>query len=97
MAYKPGDFFIGVIDFFGILVPGAVLLYLQGKSLVQLVGLKLPDDQAAQWVAFAVGSYVLGNFLLWFGAPLDCLLRLYCPEHKDSLYNKVKDILSICR
>jgi hypothetical protein len=29
MAYKPGDFFAAVISFFGILVPGAVLLYVR--------------------------------------------------------------------
>ena len=95
MAYKPGDFFIGVIDFFGILLPGAILLYLHGKQLVELLGFPFHEDQAVKWAAFAVGSYVVGNFLLWIGAPLNRLLGLYRREHKDSFYNEVKDIIKL--
>jgi hypothetical protein len=95
MAYKPGDFFIGVIDFFGILVPGAILFSLHGKPLVELLGLPFPQDQAGLWAAFAVGSYVVGNFLFCIGAPLNRLLQLYHREDKDSFYSEVKSVIGL--
>src|SRR5438552_14861287 len=42
MSEKPGDFFLGVIDFFGILVPGIALLALQGSTLAHLTAIPLP-------------------------------------------------------
>jgi hypothetical protein len=33
MTFKPGDFYLGVVDFLGVLVPGAVLVLLQGGRL----------------------------------------------------------------
>jgi hypothetical protein len=90
MAYKPSDFFIGVIDFFGILVPGAVLLFLHGESLVQFLGWPVDRDQTIQWVAFLLGSYVLGHFLLGIGVPLNRLLRFWRPENKNEFYKGVK-------
>src|SRR6266851_6078311 len=64
MSYKPSDFFLGVIDLFGILIPGAVacLLFLDVAQhdifndhlLPQLRG----DVPAA--AAFLVAAYLLG-------------------------------------
>ena len=95
MAFKPGDFFIGVIDFFGILVPGAVLLFLHGESLVNSLGLQLAQNQTALWVVFLLGSYVLGHFLLGIGVPLNRLLRFSRRLSKDKFYNEVKEIISL--
>ena len=95
MAYKPGDFFLGIIDFFGILVPGAVLLFLHGERLAAHLGLRLDNDPAATWAAFFVGSYVLGSFLLGFGFLLNRLLRLYQPETTDHYYNEVKGAIKL--
>jgi hypothetical protein len=54
VAYKPGDFFLGVIDFFGILVPGAILMYLHGdRLLVLLGGQPILDGQVSRWVALS--------------------------------------------
>jgi hypothetical protein len=95
MAYKPGDFFLGIIDFFGILVPGAVLLFLHGERLAGDLGLRLDHDPAAMWAAFLIGSYVLGSFLLGFGFLLNRLLRLYQPETKDNYYNEVRGSIKL--
>jgi hypothetical protein len=95
MAYKPGDFFLGIIDFFGILVPGAVLLFLHGERLAGNLGLRLDHDPTAIWAAFFVGSYVLGSFLLGFGFVLNRLLWLYLPETKDNYYNEVKSAIKL--
>jgi hypothetical protein len=45
MSEKPGDFFLGVIDFFGILVPGIALLALQGSTLAHLAAIPLPSRE----------------------------------------------------
>jgi hypothetical protein len=64
MEYKPNDLFVGVIDFFGILVPGSVLLFLHGDPILRQLGLSCrPDDKAFYWVSFFVGSLLLGHFL----------------------------------
>ncbi len=95
MAYKPGDFFLGVIDFFGILVPGAVLLFLHGEWLVDQVGVRLQRQEMPVWVPFLLGSYVLGHFLLGAGVPLNRLLRLFRPEHSDAFYNEVRKTIDL--
>ena len=94
MAYKPGDFFLGVIDFFGIVVPGAVMLFLDGPRLREALNFQLPTDSVQQWTVFLVGSYVLGHFLLGAGVPLNHILRLYRPVKRDRSYERVKGSLN---
>src|SRR4030095_3780572 len=61
---KPSDFFLGAIEFFAILLPGAALVYLVQPWTRQLVpDALLPKDAAAAWVVFAVFSYVVGHLL----------------------------------
>lgn len=71
METKPADFFIGVVDFFAIILPGALLSYLALVALKQhdLGLIKLPLEGTAQgWVAFALSSYLLGHFASLIGA-----------------------------
>lgn len=71
---KPGDFYVGVIDFFSILLPGALLAGMLAILIPlppALEPLLAPD--AAKWVAFALASYALGHFLLPVAAQLDPL------------------------
>ena len=78
MATKPADFFIGVVDFFAIILPGALLSYLALVAPRQpdLRLIKLPLEGTAQgWVAFALSSYLLGHFASLIGAAF--LDRLY--------------------
>ena len=59
MSTKPADFFIGVIDFFAIILPGALLSYLVLVALRQYHPplADLPGEgTAAGWVAFALSS-----------------------------------------
>ena len=96
MGYKPGDLFVGVIDFFGVLVPGAVLLSLilfQHSSVLVALGLHSWNMQNATpsvWVAFILASYVLGHFLTGISVPLNRLLNWYMPAAEDVFYNEVK-------
>ena len=77
MATKPADFFIGVADFFGIILPGALLSYLAlalDATTLHVAGRIMPalrNSTAQGWVAFALSSYLLGHFASLIGA---CLL-----------------------
>lgn len=73
MHYKPADFFLGVMEFFAILMPGALLTFLMIDWGAPLFGVLLPrlPGTTAKWLAFAVSSYVLGHLLHHLGAILD--------------------------
>jgi len=77
MDFDPKKFFIGVIDFFSVLLPGALFTYeLMDDIGPQFLGerYKLLEGTAA-WVAFLFGSYVFGHFIFLLGAAfLDRLL-----------------------
>jgi 8-oxo-dGTP pyrophosphatase MutT (NUDIX family) len=80
MGFEPQKFFIGVLDFFSILLPGALLTFvlriqIEGLSWAGPIIQKL--EGAKGWVAFLVASYLLGHlaFLLgsWLDEPYDWL------------------------
>jgi hypothetical protein len=85
---KPEDFFVGVTDFFSILLPGAAIAFI-GLFVIDQVGSSIPSDHVlrslinlrgtAAWVAFGVASYVLGHVVASLGARLDDLYD----ERKD--------------
>lgn len=68
MTYKPADFFVGIVDAFGVLAPGAVLAFAATplQNWVFGSGSLFPELPAGpqRWVAFLVVSYVAG-YLLW--------------------------------
>ena len=73
---KPGDFYVGVISFFSILVPGAVatavLEPLFRRSVLGPV-ISIPESAAGGWVVFLVASYFLGHLIFLGGAYIDPL------------------------
>jgi hypothetical protein len=91
MSDKPGDFFLGVIDFFGILVPGVALLVLQGPTLAGLAAISLPQARNWwDWVPALVAAYVAGHFLLGLGVPLNRLATVVFPEARDPYFQAVR-------
>lgn len=72
---KPADFFIGIVDFFAVLLPGAIL-----TGIVVRAAPGIADDfsSGAGAAAFAVAAYVLGQLAYALGTVLD---RVY-----DKLY-----------
>lgn len=80
---KPGDFFLGVLDFFAILLPGSlaawlVTRYVPAPALKAAVtfeflgrGDDLKPDSLVVAGAFLLVSYVLGNFVFMAGSKLD--------------------------
>jgi len=75
MSFKPGDFFVGIIDFFAILLPGALLAFLIQPYAITYVfnGKVLPAlaDPTQRWIAYIFTSYVLGHIVSTVGGPLD--------------------------
>jgi hypothetical protein len=69
---KPGDFHIGVIDFFSVLLPGALLAGMIAIVLPMPPALMLLlDSETAKWIAFALAAYALGHFVFLISAELD--------------------------
>lgn len=88
MGYKPSDLFVGVIDFFAILLPGAIIvgvgLQLDGRMYGDAGLLQPVGDGAEAWVAFLVAAYLAGHLLFLVGALLDT--SLYDPLRKTFVH-----------
>jgi 8-oxo-dGTP pyrophosphatase MutT (NUDIX family) len=68
MNFEPQKFFIGLMDFFTILLPGALFTYLvEEKSWVWFFGAKLKPTGPEGWIVFLVSSYLLGHFIFLLG------------------------------
>src|SRR5262252_8778470 len=75
---KPADFFVGLVDFFAILLPAAMLAFVLYVG-VRLAGATVPRLTTPEgWIAFAafaLVAYVLGHFLFVIGSL--CIDPLY--------------------
>ena len=76
MNFEPQKFFIGLLDFFSILLPGMFVTYL-GMELIA----KLPDSailfpavRETGWAVFLFISYFSGHFVFLIGSILDDLV-----------------------
>ncbi len=85
---KPSDFFIGVIDFFAVLLPGASLVYLVQPLIVNSMLAPWSPGTATQgWVVFLVLAYIAGHLLHAIGSWLldDYVYdKFYIPQWKSS-------------
>ena len=76
MSLEPQKFYIGVVDFFSILMPGALLTYLSKDWAASVMshqdGYPLADTEA--WIAFLFTSYLLGHLIFMLGSALDDLI-----------------------
>lgn len=98
MDFKPGDFFLGLMDFFTILLPGALLAYLaENLAAHNIFGQLLPPihTEVEGWVAFLLASYLLGQFLFLIGATFmdgiyDRTFLRAKRKRGDKLYEKAK-------
>jgi 8-oxo-dGTP pyrophosphatase MutT (NUDIX family) len=73
MDFEPQKLFIGLMDFFSILLPGALLTYLLMDNVGPLAlgnrYAKLAGTEA--WVAFLFASYLFGHLIFLLGSWLD--------------------------
>jgi ADP-ribose pyrophosphatase YjhB (NUDIX family) len=77
MNFEPQKLFVGLVDFFSVLLPGALLTFFLKDDLVRLLprGQQFQDgaDSTPSWIAFLFCSYLLGHFVFLVGSWLDCL------------------------
>jgi 8-oxo-dGTP pyrophosphatase MutT (NUDIX family) len=75
MNFEPQKFFIGVIDFFSIIMPGALLTFLlkdwAGPALLGSAYFQLKDNEG--WIVFLFASYLLGQIVFLLGSQVDDL------------------------
>ena len=74
MDFEPQKFFVGLMDFFSILMPGALLTFLLKTHTTVMTWPPLqsqPLDGPKGWIAFLVASYLLGHFAFLLGSWLD--------------------------
>src|SRR2546428_5386066 len=91
MNFEPQKFFIGLMDFFSILLPGALLTYLLKDALGPLfIGdgyYRLAGVQG--WIVFLFAAYLLGHFIFLVGSwLLDD--HIYDPIRKATDQSQVK-------
>jgi hypothetical protein len=105
MDLKPQSFFIGVVDFFSVWIPGAILAwFLKVQYFDQYAYLKqylqLPADNAAVVAAFLIITYILGSIVFGISTLLDplydkTLRNLFMPKDRDRLEVEVKTVTAI--
>jgi hypothetical protein len=75
MNPKPSDFFISVIDFFSVILPGALVTYfLKGQYYEQFFGSEkvfpAPETEVQGWIVFLFATYIIGNLIFAIGSVL---------------------------
>jgi hypothetical protein len=73
---KPADFMLGLLDFFGVLLPGMIAAWLGWLHLPPDFKLAIEDARGEQatvmvWILFLFASYALGHFVFGIAAKLD--------------------------
>ncbi len=82
---KPSEVFVGVLDLFAILLPGAIATAILAPRIGHLVFgslVTVPTSEPGKWVAFLLCSYFIGHLLFLVGSYL------------DPLYDKVRKVLN---
>ena len=83
---KPSDFFLGVVNFLGVLVPGAVFLFLRNFELTTW-NAKTPIPE---WLVFGGFAYLIGQFLLAVTEMFNDWVRYFRWGIFRTLYRDVK-------
>src|SRR5262249_11053497 len=91
MDAEPSKFFIGVIDLFAVVLPGATLAFAVAvhpiaPNLIPIANGPTVRGEPAMWALFLVASYILGHFVFLFGSSLDNWL--YAPLRQATKGNR---------
>ncbi len=92
---KPNELYLGVLDFFAIILPGAIAAALLERALggaVLGLWVTVPKSEAGQWAAFLVIAYLLGHLIFLTGSYLDLLYgglteRLKQPQYAQGWWS----------
>ena len=71
---KPSEFYVGILDFFAILLPGAIATAILSPRIGHLVMGPLvasPTTEVGGWAAFLAVSYFLGHLIFLVGSLID--------------------------
>jgi 8-oxo-dGTP pyrophosphatase MutT (NUDIX family) len=92
MSFKPQDFFIGMMDFFSILMPGALMSYLVKNQIAFWAGKggTFPLNNAENDLIFLFSAYLLGHFIFLIGSHLDDLM--YNPIRSWTYRHQIKKL-----
>ncbi len=90
MNQKPGDLMLNVIDFFGILIPGAVLVFLYGNFLLSPLGLSVSGIQSlADWIPAFFIAFVLGHILLGLSVKFNDVAARFSSDETKAFYGTI--------
>ncbi len=94
MDFEPQKFFVGLVDFFSILMPGVVLTYLlKDTAGPWVLGTEYFSLHGAEaWVVLLFSSYLLGHFLFLIASLLDDYL--YDPVRRCTGKEQITRILT---
>ena len=100
---KPSEFYVGVLDFFAILLPGAIATAILAPRIGHLVLgplIEVPTSDAGKWAAFLICSYFLGHLIFLVGSyvdlPYNALREKLNPYDNESAYRcatRIRDAL----
>ncbi|MFN0111057.1 MAG: hypothetical protein ACKVZH_19525 [Blastocatellia bacterium] len=92
--YKPGDLLVGIVDFFAIVLPGAMLTFVGLKFEKHIFnGSILPvlGEGPPRWIAFILAAYLVGNIVFLLGASI--LDQLYGVTYRQYKSRRTEDAL----
>lgn len=99
MKFDPGSFYLGVVDFFSIMLPGGVLaFFLSGVFERNVFGALFPaiPPGTAGWVIFLFAAYLLGHIVFLLGSYLDKVYdpvrKLVWPKKTDFAYQQADSL-----
>ncbi|MGZ8345605.1 MAG: NUDIX domain-containing protein [Allosphingosinicella sp.] len=91
MGFEPQKFFIGLVDFFSVWLPGAILAFLvKDAAAPALLGSRAPGDVEA-WALFLFGSYLAGHFIFLLGSELDRIYDRIRAGHRDGQIRRLAE------
>src|SRR5690349_16668888 len=92
MAAKPEEYFLGLHDFFALLLPGAFLTF-WGRpllfSILDRMDVRFEDQEAVLWIAFLLVAFLVGQALFvvasWLDEVIDPLLEKFHKDHRKAI------------
>lgn len=100
MNFEPSKFYIGVVDFFSIMLPGGIFAYfLYAQIGPRIFGPLLPTikGEGDGWVIFLLAAYLLGHIVFLIGSVLDEIVydpirKLIWTKKKDTAYAEAQKV-----
>ena len=98
---KPGDLHLGVVDFFAIVLPGAIMVAYLDKLCARSYAQKMLPAEAfsevGAWVLFALASYAVGHLVFLLASLLDeCTYNYFrarvWPDVPGDAYHRAKPL-----